>query len=69
MDDEPMWAVDHVVVPTPGSVITIPETANEFSIKGGCGEMKAMMRMAMVRRQRQGDGDGVDPWWGGGGMA
>ncbi|GKA98509.1 reverse transcriptase domain-containing protein [Tanacetum coccineum] len=34
MDDEPMWAVDHVVAPTPGSVITIPKTANEFAIKG-----------------------------------
>ncbi|GJZ79537.1 reverse transcriptase domain-containing protein [Tanacetum coccineum] len=34
MDGEPMWAVDHVVAPTPGSAITIPETANEFSIKG-----------------------------------
>ncbi|GJY13490.1 putative ribonuclease H-like domain-containing protein [Tanacetum coccineum] len=27
MDDEPMWAADHVVAPTPGSTITIPETA------------------------------------------
>ncbi|GKB18387.1 hypothetical protein Tco_0852310, partial [Tanacetum coccineum] len=33
-DDEPMWAADHVVAPTPGSAITIPETANKFSIKG-----------------------------------
>ncbi|GJR10475.1 reverse transcriptase domain-containing protein [Tanacetum coccineum] len=33
MDDEPMWAADHVVAPTPGSTITIPETANEFAIK------------------------------------
>ncbi|GJV83299.1 reverse transcriptase domain-containing protein, partial [Tanacetum coccineum] len=33
MDDEPMWAVDRVVAPTPGSAITIPETANEFAIK------------------------------------
>ncbi|GJR88303.1 hypothetical protein Tco_0212314 [Tanacetum coccineum] len=33
MDDEPMWAADHVVAPTPGSAITIPETANEFVIK------------------------------------
>ncbi|GJS77727.1 hypothetical protein Tco_0727608 [Tanacetum coccineum] len=33
MDDEPMWAADHVVVPTLGSAITIPETANEFAIK------------------------------------
>nr|GEY36669.1 hypothetical protein [Tanacetum cinerariifolium] len=32
-DDEPMWAVDHVVALTHGSVITIPETANEFAIK------------------------------------
>ncbi|GJW28807.1 hypothetical protein Tco_0045682 [Tanacetum coccineum] len=34
MDDEPMWATDHVVAPTPGSAITIPETANKFAIKG-----------------------------------
>ncbi|GKD81425.1 hypothetical protein Tco_1348264 [Tanacetum coccineum] len=34
MDDESMWAADHVVAPTPGSAITIPETTNEFSIKG-----------------------------------
>ncbi|GJR84414.1 hypothetical protein Tco_0155199 [Tanacetum coccineum] len=29
-----MSAADHVVAPTPGSAITIPETANEFAIKG-----------------------------------
>ncbi|GJZ10784.1 hypothetical protein Tco_0545543 [Tanacetum coccineum] len=34
MDDEPMWAADHVVAPTLGSAIIIPETANEFAIKG-----------------------------------
>ncbi|GJX73206.1 reverse transcriptase domain-containing protein [Tanacetum coccineum] len=34
MDDEPMWATDRVVAPTLGSAITIPETANEFAIKG-----------------------------------
>ncbi|GJS91280.1 reverse transcriptase domain-containing protein [Tanacetum coccineum] len=34
MDDKPMWAAVCVVSPTPGSVITIPETANEFAIKG-----------------------------------
>ncbi|GJU83862.1 reverse transcriptase domain-containing protein [Tanacetum coccineum] len=34
MDDEPMWAADHVVAPTPGSAITIPETTNEVAIKG-----------------------------------
>ncbi|GJR94216.1 hypothetical protein Tco_0266390 [Tanacetum coccineum] len=33
MDDEPIWAADHVVALTPGSAITIPETANEFAIK------------------------------------
>ncbi|GJZ13585.1 hypothetical protein Tco_0548815 [Tanacetum coccineum] len=33
MDDEPMWVADRVVAPTPGSAITIPETANEFAIK------------------------------------
>ncbi|GJX22543.1 reverse transcriptase domain-containing protein [Tanacetum coccineum] len=33
MDDEPMWAADRVVAPTPGSAIFIPETANEFAIK------------------------------------
>ncbi|GKB33060.1 hypothetical protein Tco_0872461 [Tanacetum coccineum] len=34
MNDEPMWVADRVVAPTPGSAITIPETANEFAIKG-----------------------------------
>ncbi|GKD00440.1 hypothetical protein Tco_1170714, partial [Tanacetum coccineum] len=33
IDDEPMWAADHVVAPTTGSAITIPKTANEFAIK------------------------------------
>ncbi|GJZ99734.1 hypothetical protein Tco_0672285 [Tanacetum coccineum] len=33
MDDEPMWAADRVVALTPGFVITILETANEFAIK------------------------------------
>ncbi|GJU05497.1 hypothetical protein Tco_1121927 [Tanacetum coccineum] len=33
MDDEPMWAADRVLAPTPISTITIPETANEFAIK------------------------------------
>nr|GEV07928.1 hypothetical protein [Tanacetum cinerariifolium] len=32
MDNEPMWVADRVVAPTPGSTITIPETANEFAI-------------------------------------
>ncbi|GKC54677.1 reverse transcriptase domain-containing protein [Tanacetum coccineum] len=34
MDDEPMWAANRVVAATPDSTITIPETANEFAIKG-----------------------------------
>nr|GEV37508.1 reverse transcriptase domain-containing protein [Tanacetum cinerariifolium] len=34
MDDELMWAADCVVALTLGSVITIPETANELAIKG-----------------------------------
>ncbi|GJW53321.1 reverse transcriptase domain-containing protein [Tanacetum coccineum] len=33
MVDESMWAADRVVALTPDSVITIPETANEFTIK------------------------------------
>nr|GEW76354.1 hypothetical protein [Tanacetum cinerariifolium] len=32
--DEPMWAADRVVALTPGSAITILETANEFPMKG-----------------------------------
>ncbi|GKD97494.1 hypothetical protein Tco_1381391 [Tanacetum coccineum] len=32
--DEPMWAGDRVVAPTPGAEITIPETTNAFAIKG-----------------------------------
>nr|GEX35949.1 ribonuclease H-like domain-containing protein [Tanacetum cinerariifolium] len=34
MDDEPMWAAERVVVPTPGFAITFLKTANEFAIKG-----------------------------------
>ncbi|GJW21099.1 reverse transcriptase domain-containing protein [Tanacetum coccineum] len=34
MDDEPMWAADRVITLTPGSAITILETANGFAIKG-----------------------------------
>ncbi|GJU87437.1 hypothetical protein Tco_1294983 [Tanacetum coccineum] len=33
IDDEPMWAADQVVAPTPGFAITILGTANEFAIK------------------------------------
>ncbi|GJR20072.1 reverse transcriptase domain-containing protein [Tanacetum coccineum] len=34
LDDEPMWDADCVVALTLGFAITIPETANEFAIKG-----------------------------------
>ncbi|GKB37485.1 reverse transcriptase domain-containing protein [Tanacetum coccineum] len=34
IDDEPMWAADRVVALTPCSAIIIPETTNEFAIKG-----------------------------------
>nr|GEX90396.1 reverse transcriptase domain-containing protein [Tanacetum cinerariifolium] len=33
-DDELMWAADHVVALTLVFAITIPETANEYAIKG-----------------------------------
>ncbi|GJR35690.1 reverse transcriptase domain-containing protein [Tanacetum coccineum] len=33
MENEPIWAADRVVAPTPSFAITIPETANEFAIK------------------------------------
>nr|GEY47978.1 reverse transcriptase domain-containing protein [Tanacetum cinerariifolium]GEY50830.1 reverse transcriptase domain-containing protein [Tanacetum cinerariifolium] len=34
MDDEPIGATDCVVASTPGFAITIPESVNEFAIKG-----------------------------------
>ncbi|GJX98084.1 reverse transcriptase domain-containing protein [Tanacetum coccineum] len=40
MDDEPIWAADHVVALTPGFAITIPETANEFAIKASIQNLK-----------------------------
>ncbi|GJR51537.1 reverse transcriptase domain-containing protein [Tanacetum coccineum] len=43
MDDEPMWAADHVVAPTPGFAITIPETVNEFAIKDTKNEVVRLM--------------------------
>ncbi|GJT33866.1 putative ribonuclease H-like domain-containing protein [Tanacetum coccineum] len=44
-DDEPMWAAGHVVAPTPGFAITIPETANEFAIKVILNYCKIMCRL------------------------
>ncbi|GKD63752.1 hypothetical protein Tco_1305860 [Tanacetum coccineum] len=47
MDDEPMWAPDRVVALTPGSVITIPETANEFAIKDTENEAVRLMMFSL----------------------
>ncbi|GJS99680.1 hypothetical protein Tco_0820850 [Tanacetum coccineum] len=43
MDNEPMWATDRVVALTPGSAITIPETANKFVIKDTKNEAVRLM--------------------------
>ncbi|GKA62202.1 reverse transcriptase domain-containing protein [Tanacetum coccineum] len=47
MDDEPMWAADRVVAPTPGFAITIPETANEFVIKDTKNEVVRLMMFSI----------------------
>ncbi|GKC31647.1 reverse transcriptase domain-containing protein [Tanacetum coccineum] len=47
MDDEPMWAADRVVALTPGSAITIPETANEFVIKD-----KVLLKLDWAKNQK-----------------
>ncbi|GJU42715.1 reverse transcriptase domain-containing protein [Tanacetum coccineum] len=41
-DDEPMWAAVRVDAPTLGSAITIPKTANEFTIKEEDAENEAV---------------------------
>ena len=33
-DNEPMWANERTVAPTPGPAITLPETTNEFALIG-----------------------------------
>ncbi|GKF90600.1 hypothetical protein Tco_0274301 [Tanacetum coccineum] len=43
MDDEPMWATDHVVASNPDSAITIPKTTNEFAIKDTKNEAVSLM--------------------------
>ncbi|GJV85972.1 hypothetical protein Tco_1525870 [Tanacetum coccineum] len=43
IDDEPIWAANCVVTLTPGSAITIPETANEFAIKDTMNEVVRLM--------------------------
>ncbi|GJV44313.1 reverse transcriptase domain-containing protein [Tanacetum coccineum] len=53
MDDEPMWAADHVVAPTPGSAITIPETANEFAIEAyQLLEDKVLLKLDCAKNQK-----------------
>ncbi|GJX06332.1 hypothetical protein Tco_0194264, partial [Tanacetum coccineum] len=42
-NDEPMCVADRVIAPTPGSAITIPETANEFAIKGSNSDTDKIM--------------------------
>ncbi|GJW52955.1 reverse transcriptase domain-containing protein [Tanacetum coccineum] len=51
MDDEPMWAADDVVAPTPGSAITIPETATEFAIKADEGSSNSNTDKIMARME------------------
>nr|GEX94453.1 hypothetical protein [Tanacetum cinerariifolium] len=53
MDDEPMWASDRVVASTLGSAITIPETANEFAIKGNL--------LTLVKENQFDDRTKIDP--------
>ncbi|GJZ14325.1 reverse transcriptase domain-containing protein [Tanacetum coccineum] len=53
MDDEPIWAADNVVTLTPGSTITILETANEFSIKGN--------HLTLVKGNQFDDRTKIDP--------
>ncbi|GJV05905.1 reverse transcriptase domain-containing protein [Tanacetum coccineum] len=50
-DDEPMWAADRVVAPTPSSAITIPETANEFAIKDTFMELKTKFKTTTKNHQ------------------
>ncbi|GJW65922.1 reverse transcriptase domain-containing protein [Tanacetum coccineum] len=49
-----MWAVDRFVAPTPGFAITIPETANEFSIKGN--------HLTLVKRNQFDGKTKIDPY-------
>ncbi|GKA92176.1 uncharacterized mitochondrial protein-like protein [Tanacetum coccineum] len=50
IDDEPMWAANHVVTPTPGSAITIPKTANEFAIKADLGASINLMPYSLYAK-------------------
>nr|GEW70741.1 reverse transcriptase domain-containing protein [Tanacetum cinerariifolium]GEX84303.1 reverse transcriptase domain-containing protein [Tanacetum cinerariifolium] len=53
MDDEPVWAADHVVAPTLGSTITILEIVNEFSIKSN--------HLTLVKGNQFNDRTKIDP--------
>ncbi|GKB68740.1 reverse transcriptase domain-containing protein [Tanacetum coccineum] len=50
MDDEPMWPADRVVALTPGSAITISETANEFAIKADLGASNNLMPYSLYAK-------------------
>ncbi|GJY39503.1 reverse transcriptase domain-containing protein [Tanacetum coccineum] len=50
MDDEPMWAANRVVAPTPGSAITIPKTANKFAIKADLGASINLMPYSLYAK-------------------
>ncbi|GJV28692.1 reverse transcriptase domain-containing protein [Tanacetum coccineum] len=51
IDDEPMWAADRVVAPTPSFAITIPETANEFAIKDTFMDLKTKLETTTKNHQ------------------
>ncbi|GJY41862.1 hypothetical protein Tco_0429132 [Tanacetum coccineum] len=56
MDDEPMWVADRVVALTPGSAITILETANDFAIKDTENEVVRLMMfpLSFTGKQKHG---------------
>ncbi|GKA35165.1 hypothetical protein Tco_0721656 [Tanacetum coccineum] len=47
MDDEPMWAADRVVAPTPGFAITIPETVSRKQKHDWMNSMKELSKHGM----------------------
>ncbi|GJV14251.1 hypothetical protein Tco_1359574 [Tanacetum coccineum] len=65
LDDEPMWATDRVVAPTPGPTITIPETANEFPIKALAGKAKTLFDRLLeeIRAVSQHDHETLTDAW------
>ncbi|GJT43564.1 reverse transcriptase domain-containing protein [Tanacetum coccineum] len=63
MDDEPMWAADHVVAPTPDSAITIPETANEFAIKADSFPQLFLTDSSEIRSFSQHENESLTDAW------